>query len=73
MSQFAANTNFGGKGGHGENSKLITPTKRKLLEGKCVSNLVPVFDNSTDNPPGESSASPAKRRRFNSKVKHSNS
>ena len=69
FSQFASNTNYGGKG----DKKIITPTKRKLLEGKCVSNLVPVFHNSTDNPPGESSASPAKRRRFNSKVKHSNS
>ena len=47
FSQFASNMNSGGKG-----DKIITPTKRKLLDRKCVSNLVPVFDITADNLPG---------------------
>ena len=51
----------------GENDKIITPTKRKLLNSKYVTNLVPVFDVAAENSPGESdsSASPDKRRKLN--------
>ena len=64
-----------GKVGSGENEqlkKIITPTKRKLLNSTYVTNLVPVFDVATENLPGESdsSASPAKRRKLNRGVKH---
>ena len=65
--QFAANTNFMGKG-----SKEITPTKRKLIDSGCVTNLKKSFDVAADNVPGESKCleSPAKRQRRSTGVKH---
>ena len=61
-----------GKGGQGE-IKLITPTKRKLLQQKPVSKLARVFDNYreiSDILPGESGQleSPAKRSKSECEV-----
>ena len=65
FSQFAANTNFVGKG-------EITPTKRKLIDSGCVTRLTKSFDVAANNLPGESDnmESPAKRQRRYTGVKH---
>ena len=66
--QFAANTNFVGKG----SSKEITPTKRKLINSGCVKKITKSFDVAANNLPGESNIieSPAKRQRRYTGVKH---
>ena len=65
-------SSFVGKGGQG-GSKIITPTKRKLLQQKQVTKLVQVFDNCQEESvsrPGESGLaySPAKRSRLECEV-----
>ena len=63
FSQFAANTNFVGKGGRGD----IIPTKRKLMNSGHVTKTVESFDVAADSLSGES---PAKRQRMHTGVKH---
>ena len=67
----------GGRMGRGANS-TVTPTKRKLIENKKVALLVPVFssENTPVISPTESEsmfASPAKRQKMETGVKHPSS
>ena len=61
-----SNNDFVGNVGRGKNEH--TPTKRKLLQEKQVTKLVPVFNNRmilpVGSPGGGKSESPAKRRRL---------